>query len=58
MEMFREQKSGKLSFTDAAIIGVARARSGGLVASFDADFREVDGIAVVPDVIPSELALE
>ena len=49
LEVFRSQRSGKLSFTDAAIASVARARSEGLVASFDTDFRELDGLVVVPD---------
>jgi predicted nucleic acid-binding protein len=47
LEIFRNQARGALSFADAAIVAVARRRSGGLVATFDADFRSVDGITVV-----------
>jgi len=45
---FRGQRSGKLSFADAAIVTVARGHPPGLVATFDADFRLVDGVTVVP----------
>jgi predicted nucleic acid-binding protein len=48
-EVFRGQRSGKLSFTDAAIASVARAGSEGLVATFDTDFRELHGLLVVPE---------
>jgi predicted nucleic acid-binding protein len=37
-----------LSFTDAAIVTVARARGDGRIATFDAGFRDLDEIAVVP----------
>jgi predicted nucleic acid-binding protein len=48
VEELRRQKSGHLSFTDAAIVRVARERCEGMVATFDEDFRGVEGIAVVP----------
>lgn len=48
LEIFRGQRSGRLSFADAAIVAVARARANGLVATFDPDFAEVSGISVVP----------
>jgi predicted nucleic acid-binding protein len=48
LDGFRQQQSGALSFTDAAIVHVARKRADGLVASFDTDFRAVEGIEVVP----------
>jgi predicted nucleic acid-binding protein len=48
LEIFRGQRSGRLSFADAAIVAVARARANGLVATFDRDFAEVSGISVVP----------
>ena len=49
VETFRSQKRGTLSFADAAIVTAARQRSGGLIATFDADFRDVAGITVVPE---------
>ncbi len=45
---FRDQRRGTLSFTDAAIVTVARKSGGYAVATFDADLRRVDGISVVP----------
>jgi predicted nucleic acid-binding protein len=48
LETFRRQPRALLSFTDAAIVTVARTRSDGRIATFDADFGELDGIAVVP----------
>ena len=47
-DTFRGQAGNALSFTDAAIVTVARQR-GGRVATFDADFRDLDGISVVPN---------
>jgi predicted nucleic acid-binding protein len=38
-----------LSFTDAAIVTVARRQAPGFVATFDADFRGIEGISVIPD---------
>jgi len=48
METFRAQRHGRLSFTDAAIVAVARRRDARFVATFDRDFRRVEGVAVVP----------
>ena len=48
METFRAQRQGRLSFTDAAIVTVARDRDARFVATFDRDFRQVEGLAVVP----------
>lgn len=48
LETFRMQRTGALSFTDAAIVTVARAMAGGVVATFDSDFRGVDGITAIP----------
>jgi predicted nucleic acid-binding protein len=47
-ETFRGQTAASLSFADAAILAVARARAGGLVATFDMDFRGLPGISVIP----------
>jgi len=48
LETFRTQRTGALSFTDAAIVTVARTLAGGIVATFDSDFRGVDGITAIP----------
>ncbi len=45
---FRGQDSGRLSFADAAIVTVARSHPPGHVATFDTDFRGVEGVTVVP----------
>jgi hypothetical protein len=42
LETFRSQGNAKLSFTDAAIITMAR-RGDGFVATFDSDFRGLSG---------------
>lgn len=47
-EEFRSHTVGELSFVDAAIVAAARQRAGGLVATFDEDFRAQPGIRVVP----------
>ena len=49
LETFREQRAERLSFTDAAIVTVARRQAPGLIATFDADFRGLEGISVIPD---------
>jgi predicted nucleic acid-binding protein len=47
--VFREQARGAgLSFADAAIVAVARARGARHVATFDAGFRSVDDLVLVP----------
>jgi predicted nucleic acid-binding protein len=48
LETFRNQPRPVLSFTDAAIVTVARDRAEGRVATFDADFRELAGIEAIP----------
>ena len=45
----RQQGGTKLSSTDAAIVTVALRRAGGLVATFDRDFRRIEGISSIPD---------
>lgn len=47
-ETFRAQGAAGLSFTDSAILTVARRRDVAHVATFDADFRGIDGITAVP----------
>jgi predicted nucleic acid-binding protein len=48
LETFRAQRDGRLSFTDSAIVTVARHRDARFVATFDRDFRGVEGLTVVP----------
>jgi predicted nucleic acid-binding protein len=48
LETFRRQRTSALSFTDAAIVTVARENAPALVASFDSDFRRLGDLAVVP----------
>lgn len=48
LEVFRSQPDGALSFTDAAIVTVARRHADARVATFDADFRGLQGVSVVP----------
>ncbi len=45
---FRDQPGERLSVTDAAIITVARRQDPGIVATFDRDFRGIQGVSVVP----------
>lgn len=42
------RESADLSFTDAAIVTVARQDKKGFVATFDRDFQRVSGLTVVP----------
>ena len=46
-DVFRHQ-AGELSFTDAAIVAVARSRDASAVATFDRDFRGIEDITVIP----------
>lgn len=46
---FASQGSRGLSFVDAAITTLARRNEPGFVATFDADFRDLSGVTVVPD---------
>jgi predicted nucleic acid-binding protein len=48
LETFRNQAGTKLSFTDAAIVTVARRQNVGVIATFDRDFNKIRGITVVP----------
>jgi predicted nucleic acid-binding protein len=47
LSTFRRERA-PLSFTDAAITTVARREKKGYVATFDADFRSLKGITVIP----------
>lgn len=47
LETFRTETAA-LSFTDAALVAVARQHKEGRVATFDTDFRGIAGIIVVP----------
>jgi predicted nucleic acid-binding protein len=49
LDTFREQSGERLSFADSAIVTVARRHTPGFVATFDADFRGLEGISVIPD---------
>ncbi len=48
LDAFRNQGERTLSFTDAAIVAVAKRKGVGLVATFDRDFHGIKGITVVP----------
>jgi predicted nucleic acid-binding protein len=48
LETFRNQKKTSLSFADAAIVSVARRHKGSRVATFDRDFRGLEGISLIP----------
>lgn len=48
LEVFRGPQGGRLSFADAAIVVAARKLAAGRVLTFDADFRGVDGLLVLP----------
>lgn len=48
-ERFQEMPGRSPSFTDAAIVAIARERAAGFVATFDSDFRGVAELTVVPD---------
>jgi predicted nucleic acid-binding protein len=47
-EVFRRQHRRSLSFTDAAIVAATRRYEASHLATFDADFRGLAGIVVVP----------
>ena len=47
-QVFREQDVTRLSFTDAAIVAIARDRGAKAVATFDRDFRGIPDLEVVP----------
>lgn len=48
LETFCGQRKTSLSFTDAAIVSLARRHKGSRVATFDKDFRGLEGILVIP----------
>ncbi|MFQ5740848.1 MAG: type II toxin-antitoxin system VapC family toxin [Acidobacteriota bacterium] len=48
METFRNQTGERLSFVDAAVVTVARQHDPGYVATFDKDFRDIEGVSVLP----------
>lgn len=48
LETYRHQGKTGLSFTDAAIVTVARRHEPSFVASFDQDFRGIIGLSLVP----------
>ena len=48
LKVFRDQGNGRLSFADAAIVAIARARGAEFVATFDPGFRRVAGLTAVP----------
>lgn len=48
LETFRSQGNAGLSFTDAAIVTLARRQDVGVVATFDRDFKNIAGVSVVP----------
>ena len=45
---FREQDPPRMSFADAAIVAVARDRGARAIATFDADFRDLSDVEIVP----------
>lgn len=47
-DVFRSQPDGEMSFADAAIVAIARRRGAPFVATYDRDFRRVEGITVIP----------
>lgn len=47
LDTFRDGGDAPLSFTDAAIVTVARRNSPGFVATFDGDFHHLSGVVVV-----------
>ena len=48
MQDFSIQAGTRLSFADAAMLGVARSRADGLILSFDEEFRKISGLHVNP----------
>jgi predicted nucleic acid-binding protein len=48
LETFRTQQETALGFIDAAIVTIARRQKEGKIASFDKDFRMVEGVSVIP----------
>jgi predicted nucleic acid-binding protein len=48
VEVFVDQERSSLSFTDAAVVTLARRRPPGLIASFDRGLAAVSGVTVLP----------
>lgn len=48
LETFRNQSGTKLSFVDAAIVTTASRFNAETIATFDKEFEEIKGIAIVP----------
>jgi predicted nucleic acid-binding protein len=48
LEVFRTQHKAALSFTDAAIVAVARRREARFIATFDGDFLDLGVATIVP----------
>ncbi|MBI2451666.1 type II toxin-antitoxin system VapC family toxin [Candidatus Pacearchaeota archaeon] len=46
-KIFKEQKSTKFSFTDCSIIAIMKKEGIKNIATFDEDFRKVEGISVI-----------
>ena len=46
LEIFTQQAKTRLSFADSSVAHVARERAGGLVLTFDEEFRKLPGIRV------------
>jgi hypothetical protein len=49
VQNFSNQAGTRLSFTDIAIADVARSRAGGLILSFDGEFRKITGLRTNPN---------
>jgi len=47
-EIFSDQRKRELSFTDAAIVAIARRHKARFIATFDQDFRDQKGLTLVP----------
>ena len=48
LDVFRTSTAARLSFTDAAIVAAARRHGTQFVATFDAGFRRIEGLTLVP----------
>ena len=49
LDTFRNQARSQFSFTDAAIVTAALKQANTAVATFDREFKTIEGITVVPD---------
>ena len=48
LDVFRTRHSARLSFADAAIVAAARRHETEFVATFDEDFRGIEGLTLIP----------